>query len=397
MIPWWWMWMGLALAAEPVTLDAAWDAARTAPEATLAQVEADLGRAERLTAGAWKNPSLDYQGYGRLRGTADAVNGQQHQVDLGVALPITGELAASLRRGRLAEQLGNARATTRQTLLAEAVGSAWMELLAAQEREQILAEASGRLSGLVELTERRAAEGAARPWDVDRMRLARLTLERQLALARQDRATAGALLAAVLGRPDTEIQAVGDLRRPIEAASQGNAEDSPFLAEARTARDHRDAAAREARLSRLPEPELRVGGYWTTDGDSTSIVAGLGWDLPVFDRGQGRVATAEAARAAADAEARRVEAWVEAERTAVLTAMEDLRRLSVASNVPDGAVLAAAEVAWTEGEAGILEIVDAVSAEVEQRLDAVSIDLALRLLELRLATLNGALADRVAP
>jgi cobalt-zinc-cadmium efflux system outer membrane protein len=390
------LWLGLALASEPMSLDAAFEAARTAPDASLAHVESERGRAERLESGAWTNPSFDYQGYGRTKGTSDAINGQQHQVDLGIALPITGELVARLRRGRVAEQLGDARATSRYALLAEAVGQAWLELLAAQDREEVLAEASRRLTGLVDLTESRAAEGAARRWDVDRMRLARVALDRQLALARRERKVAAAALSGLLGRAGDPLTATGDLRARLGVEPVLPVE-SPFVMEAQVVVEHRDLAAREARRSRIPEPELRIGGYWTTDGDSSSVVAGIGWDLPVFDRGQGRVAAAQAERFAADAEARRVEAWVVSERAAVLSAMDDLRLLADASPVPEGDVLTAAEVAWTEGEASILELVDAVAAEVEQRLDAVDVQLALRLLELRLATLDGALTDRVMP
>lgn len=396
MSPWWWM--GLALAAEPVTLNEAWDAARLAPAATLAQIQAELGRAERLASRAWTNPTVDYQGYRRVVGTADAINGQQHQVDVGIALPITGELAARLRRGRAAEALGDARAATQYSLLGETVGQAWLGLLAAQERERVVEAASTRLADLVDLTALRAAEGAARPWDVDRMRLARLAMDRQLGLARQERKAGAAVLAGVLGRPDADIQADGDLAQPVralDAPSEGSA--SPFVAEARIALEHRDLAAREARRSRIPEPELRLGGYWTTDGDSRSLVAGLGWDLPVFDRGQGRVATATSERAAAEAQVRSTEAWVSAERDALHAAIEDVQRLASDAPVPEGAVLTAAEVAWTEGEAGILELVDAVSAEVEQQLDAVDVQLAMRRLELRLAVLSGALAPLVEP
>lgn len=392
MIPW--CWFGLALAAEPLTLSEAWTAAQAAPDAVLASVEADLGRAERVEASAWTNPSIGYQGYGRVRGTADAINGQQHQVDLGFSLPLTGELSARLRRGQLAEQLGEARATSRYAALGEAVGQAWLSLLAAQEREQLLRGASDRLGALVELTRRRAEEGAARPSDVDRMRLAGLALDRQLALARQERRGAASALAGLLGRADDTIDAVGVL---TEALPLGAAEtsDSPLVEQARLALAHAEQAAREARRSRVPEPELRVGGYWTTDGDSASLTAGLGWDLPVFDRGQGRVATAEATRAGAEAEARRVTAVVSSELAALRAALDELRAIAHASPVAIGAVLAATEVAWREGEASLLELVDAVSAEVERGLDAVDLHLTVRQLELRLAALDGSLARRV--
>ncbi|MCB9662897.1 MAG: TolC family protein [Alphaproteobacteria bacterium] len=395
MIPWW---MALALAGESLTLDAAWEQATLAPEAALAEVERQLGHAERQEAGAWTNPTLDYQGYGRLQGTADAINAQQHQVDLGIALPVTGELAARLRRGRLAELLGDARADRRSTLLAEAVGAAWVDLLAAQDRARVLDDALARLDGLVALTTHRAEEGAARPWDVDRMRLARLAMARERAHAGQARHAAAADLAALLGRDDPDVHANGDLEAPLRThrASAAPAA-SPFVREARLALEHREEGVREARRSRIAEPELRVGGYWTTDGTSASIVAGLGWDLPVFDRGQGRVAQAEAERASAAAEARHVEVRVAAERAALQRALDDLDALASTLPVPEGAVLAAAEVAWTEGEAGILELVDAVSAEVAQRLDALAVHAARRHLELRLAALDGELAAPLSP
>ncbi|MCB9671292.1 MAG: TolC family protein [Alphaproteobacteria bacterium] len=383
------LWVGPALAGEPLTLAAALDAARNAPEADLAEAAAAHGLAERLETRAWTNPSLGYQGYGRVDGDADAINGQQHQVDLGVQLPVMGVRAARLRRGRSAEVLGSAVVAGRRTVLAESVGRAWLGLLAAQARESVLVEARDRLASLLEVTERRAAEGAATRWDVDRLRLAERAVERSVARVRQERAGSAAALGGLLGKADADLEAAGDLREPLLSPDHPSNAVSPFQIEALAAEAYAGEVAREARRSRIPDPEMRLGTYWTTDGASRSLAVGVGWDLPVFDRGRGRVAVAEAERMASEAESRRVTAALVAERAALLTTLQDLR--DATEDVAAGRVQAAAEVAWLEGEAGVFELVDAVTAEVDERLDALDLQLALRATELRLATLDGVL------
>ena len=388
-------WIGLASAAEPLTLEGAWAEAAGSPEILLADAAAAEGLAERTEARAFTNPTVDYQGYGRTRGTADAINGQQHQVDLGIGLPITGEYAARLRRGREAARLGEVRSESARAVLAEAIATAWFELLAAQEREAVLEASRDRVRALVDLTRRRAEQGAARPWDVDRMRMAQLDTERQLAEARRARLLAQAELAALIGRQDRNIDTQGSLSlTALDLADP--ASEAPFVREAEAFVARQDALVREVRRSRVPEPAVQVGAYLTRDGDSASLVAGIGWDLPLFDRGRGRVDRAEVEAMQAEASLRRVEDTVRSEVESLALALAALRELAADAPRPDRSVVTAAEVAWREGETGILELVDTLTADVSLQLQAVDLQLSIRQTEVRLALLQGRL-DRVIP
>lgn len=383
------LWTLVAVGA-PVTLEEAWRHAAHAPDAELAAVEEALGRASRLEARALRNPDVVWGGHWRHRGTADAINGEQHQIDVGLPLPITGEHLAALRRGRLAERWGSARAATRRALLAEAVAVAWLELLAAQEAERAIEGAVARLRELLDVARRRADEGATRAWDVRRMELEARSVERMLARTRQERAEAAARLGALLGGGGGAWEAVGALERPLPLEGEpGGA--SPFVVEARAAVEHARQQVRQVRRSTWAEPELRVGTLWTRDGDSASLFVGWGGELPVLDRGRGRVLRARAELAAAEAELRRAEAEAEADAEALRRALDALRAVASDAAGPDEAFVRGAEIAWQEGETGMLELVDALAVDLATRLEALGTHHAIREGEVRLALLEGRL------
>lgn len=194
----------------------------------------------------------------------------------------------------------------------------------------------------------------------------------------------------MLGLDGTGWVAAGSLERPVGLLEQ-SADESPLVAEARLAVEHERQRLREMRRSVIPEPEVRAGTLWTHDGDSASVFVGVGGALPVFDRGRGRVLRARAELSAAEAELRRVEAEVSAEIEALRSSLDQLE--SVARETPplDDMFVRGAEVAWREGESGMLELVDAISADLDVRLDTVELQQSIRAAELRLALLQGRL------
>ena len=98
----------------------------------------------------------------------------------------------------------------------------------------------------------------------------------------------------------------------------------------------------------------------------------------------------------AEASLRRVEDTVRSEVESLALALAALRELAADAPRPDRSVVTAAEVAWREGETGILELVDTLTADVSLQLQAVDLQLSIRQTEVRLALLQGRL-DRVIP
>lgn len=400
-----WLWMlAAALAAErSLTLEEAWELAASAPQAEVARSLEASGRAARLTGRAYTNPELSYTGMGRTSGTADAINRQQHQLEVGLALPLTGARSARLRLGKTAEQLGFAEADQARAELAEEVALDWLELRAAQERLSALEDATRGIDRLLDIVRARVENGAARPYDADRIALVRTSLLRQVALEEQIRKAASARLAATLGM-EGELSAEGALAERI--APERSTEGEPaWLKQVRLLAEQAEAELRVARRSRLADPTLRIGGYWTTErdlgpllppaptppsGDSFSAVAGLDWELPVFDRGRGPVAEAKAEQAARRAELRLALRRYEAELTALREALDALRSALETDAAAEAArIQQAAEVAWLEGESEIFELVDAVSTRVDTTLEQVDLWLALRSAEIGLRAVQG--------
>lgn len=391
----WMMWTALASAAEPMSLDAAWEAAADSPLSALAGVEAERGTAERISARAWGNPSVNYQGFGRTVGTADAINGQQHQLTVSLPLPLTGALPARTKRGRLAESLGEARSEAERAVLAREVADAWFALLAAQEATTVLDDAQRRIDDLVVTARARGEQGALRPWDVERIALEAQALDRELALARQQQRRAAAAVAALTGAVPEDLQAQGDLTAPFVGALQ---QDAPAdVAAQELAVAYASQSTREARWSRLAEPELELGNYWTRDGDSQSLYAGLSWELPLFDRGRGPVAQAVAEERASRAEQAQRQAQRAAQSEAARRIASELGAEVARLGPAQDTLLDGAEVAWREGEASLIELLDAIAAVVDQQLDRIELLGALREAEVQRAWLDGELDSAISP
>ena len=118
-------------------------------------------------------------------------------------------------------------------------------------------------------------------------------------------------------RPGWRPNPVGELRpldlHPDLETLWGEAEASPALAGAREAEAAAKANEEAARLDRWPVPVATLGTNITTNEPSTNAVAGVSVDLPVFDRGQGKLARAEAEELAAARQRNLIESATRAE------------------------------------------------------------------------------------
>jgi cobalt-zinc-cadmium efflux system outer membrane protein len=138
--------------------------------------------------------------------------------------------------------------------------------------------------------------------------------------------------------------------------------------EERAALAHIDVAERE----RWPTPTLGVGALVTTDAYSLSAYAGLSLDLPLFDRGQGPIAraNAEARVAARQREAVIAEVTTELDRAKRLLearqrALETFER-DVVIRLPT--LRQMAEDAYRSGQGTILDLLDTLRTLTDTRL-----------------------------
>ncbi len=302
-------------------------------------------------------------------------------------LLVSQELPLSGRRRLLGEAAARAvtaaaaRADDAQLAFETHLRLAFVDLLLAQAREEVLEAAVPELRRLVTVLAVREREGEGSRFD-------RLRAEREVADVDADREaaaiqrlTAQAHVTSFFapGTAPSGLSAAGDLsdRAPLDAVDS-------LVTRALTRRaDYRALATSEDRwtVERRAAERLRIPTAAVTAGlrrtglsmaRDSGYVVGATLAVPLFDRGQAQVARAAAAQVRVAAERRSLRTRIEREvRVAHGTAS---RYRGLADRYRSGSVEPAAELvsiaatAYEEGEYGILELLDAHRVALGARL-----------------------------
>lgn len=353
-------------------------ALRDGPRARAIRAGVEVTEREHAARLAWSNPSVLYSREGA--GFTEFLQVEQ-------VLPAFGVRSALARLGVTAAAAAAAERDARLWDLRADVRAAVAYLRAAEQRGS-LAEMHvrdmHRVAGILR-TREREGEGSR----FDRVRAEQDVREAQAeatsaAIARAD---ALALLSSLLPQdmqvtglvddaaPQVSVPSVVDLQARARQARAG-------LRALRLAADRSALEATAARKARGVTPTL-TGGLKRADteiGRDKGGVFGVALTLPLFDRGD-----REAARWAAE------QARLEAERTAldaavaqeVRRAAESLERRQAALDADDPSSAASlaemAQVAYREGETGIVELLDALRTSARARMRRVDLDLDVRL------------------
>lgn len=356
---------------------------RDGPQARAIRAGIEVTRREQLARLTYQNPSVMYSREGA--GFTEFLQVEQ-------ALPAFGLRAALSRAGVEAMAAAEADTQARLWILRSDAASAVARLAAEQERQQV-AEAYVRdVERLIEVLRTREREGEGSRFD-------RLRAEQELREARQS-VTAAAVAVAearsviagmlppgtTLGRVTSATShvppatSIGDL---TTRAMNTRAE----LRALERARNRADAETHVARSARLPAPTL-FGGLKRADdgfGRERGGLFGLNVSLPLFDAGRRDAARWTAERARVEGERAAAEQQVRAE-IAGASEVLALRQAAVAQDQEGSAeeLMRIAEVAYREGDAGILELLDAVRTASRARARGVEIRLAARLAQIAL-------------
>ncbi len=349
------------------------------PHARRVPVVARSASAARREEGVPSNPEVAYQ-------IEDAAGVRDTFLTVGQALPIPG------RRGRIRESAEAAGTAARLAAAREldAVGPAhrasFHDVLYREATVARLREGTGRLDRVVEILAFREREGEGAGYDLLRaeqeraeLRIALTEAEGALEVARS---RFGAFFAP--GRRMAKARLSGTFEpdgpppqrdEAIEGALAGRA-DLRALGEAgRSFELDRESALRR----RIPEPTL-LAGWKRTEASGLAdggFVAALTVPIPVFDRGRFAAARAEAERerVALEAEilARTIRAEVEGALARERAAREAVERLGVDAGARAAELRRIAELAYEEGEAGILELLDAYRTSLAAELRALAV------------------------
>ena len=356
---------------------------RDSPQARAIRAEADVTRREQLARLAYPNPSVAYSREGA--GFTEFLQAEQ-------AFPLFGVRAALARAGVAMTAAAEAERDVRLWIL-RAEAAAAVARLAAEQARAAAAQAQIReVERLIEILRTREREGEGSRFDRVRaeheLRDTRQTLTDAMVAVAEARATMtgmlpqGTALGTVTGAPvpTGSVEPVDDLI----------AKAIPARAELRALQQLADRATFEAdaaRRARRPSPTV-FGGLKRADAlgkSDTGGVFGVSASLPLFDSGSREAARWDAEHASLEAERVSIESRVRGDISGAREVLDV--RLRALAQEPQGAgdeLVQIAEVAYREGDVGVLELLDAVRVSARARMRAIDLRLDVRLAQLAL-------------
>jgi len=351
-------------AAAPLLLEEALRLGEAASPSLLS-AEAQVREAQGVLTqvGRYPNPDLALDGYRFTNG-----DGPKETV-LSLRQPLPWGSGREAARAEAAERVAAAERTREQIrcdLLFE-VRSAWLRAAFAAAIVEVKEEDLQTARDLKAGAEARVAGGEAPPFEARRAAIESTRAEAQAARARGDFGAETASLNLLLGRPpattarfippEGETAAERDLD---DLEAQALAADPRLAAAAHRA----EAAAHGAERARVERrPLFAVGPTFGRDMGEPYVGLGVSMRLPLWDRNQGGIAAAEAARDAAksDVEAERLQTTrTVAETWHRFRAARDQQALLAGDLLKDSeTMLDLARQAYQAGETGLLDYLDA--------------------------------------
>ena len=275
-------------------------------------------------------------------------------------------------------------------------------LLAEQERLEATQASIREIERIIARLRIREQEGEGSRFD-------RLRAEQELAEARQisldaaaSVAEARAAIAAVLSEGTRVTRVTGPLYvdRTLPSLETLQSRATTVRADLRalqSASDRFRLEADAARRARLPAPQCSgVKRAETVEGRESGGLLGINVTFPLFDSGRREAARWLAEQERVDAERTFITQSIRAQVTAaseVLALRQDAVRAVDAAS-PADELARIAEVAYTEGEVGILELLDAHRTAARARVRAIDMRLAARLAQI---ALERAVGDTIWP
>lgn len=345
----------------------------TNPELAAARQGVGVARAEVTAAETWANPVIDTS-----REQIFSTGGPTEQNRIGLAVPISLPGKRGLRRAIALEgvEAAEARARSRQTELAFEFRRTYGRAYFADGRANAVEGGLAAYRRLERTVKTRQKAGESAGYDALRLGLQLAAVEARLAEIRAEAAHERGRLAGLLGRAVegplalASLEAVPEPDRLIETAFAHRPELIQLRAERRLAERSLELADRLA----WPDPQLAVGLRQTNEPTVQGLgyTAGLNWPLPLFDRAQAARERARAEAERLEAETRALEGRLRGEISAARRALAERRatlvRFQAAVLLQAPRVVRVAELAYQEGEQGIVPLLDAHEAAMQARL-----------------------------
>ncbi len=257
-------------------------------------------QANRITAGAYPNPTISY---GRFQPSGSRSTlfegGRQEQGTVEVPLLIGGQRPARIEKAEREIDAARARVASGASSLGGEAASAYVALLAAQEKLASFKTSHEELVRLRDIVAGRQASGMASRYDLARLEIEVGGLQTKVNEGEADAADQAGMLAGLLGLPNWRPRASGTLA-PLKleggTLTDQHARTSGSPAVIAAMRDEKVAQSgvEVARRERWPALSLSAGRAWTNDPFGAANFVGLSIEIPILDTRRGPLAKAEA-------------------------------------------------------------------------------------------------------
>ncbi len=377
--------------------------AERSPRLAVEQVAIDAAKADRITAGALPNPTVNYGHFKPSGGANTLFEGtRQQQATVDFPLLIAGQRGARIEAADQGLLATRARVGLAGDELALHAAELFVGLQAAQEKITVLQDSLDDIKRAAAIVSGRLASGMASRYDLARVEVELAGVTVRMDEARADRANQSAGLAALIGVPGWRPIAVGTpvpAGLPTDATAWRNSlvSGNPQINVARREEDAAQAALQRTEHERWPVPVLSLGRTWTSDPFGAANFVGLSTEIPLLDTRRGPLDRAKAELQTAQRRREATESEVSAELLRLLdslaqrrAALEQFNR-NVGAGVP--ALKQMAEDAYRLGRGSVLELIDAARSRVDVRLTSVDLRTAIVQQELRIKALTGKLGE----
>lgn len=372
-------WLTGASHSQTLTLGTALQRALAAsPRLTAAERDVGIATGQRIQAGALINPELSYEqdnsfGSGIYRGTKSA----ETTLQISQLFELFGKREARIAAGQAGvETAAIQRQAVRLEVLSE-TAIAFLSVLGLQRRIQILDEQVVAIDRLTPLLQRRVDAGASSPAETGRAEVASALVKADRQRLRAALASAKRELAILMGGTTPNFSTVsGRLdatgRPPSFQAVVAAIDANPQLVRWTAVYAQRNAELLIARLRPYPDVRLAAGWRHYNDTNDDAVRLTLSVPIPVFDRNQGNILSAQEslAKTRAEREANRNMLIVLAGR-AYDSLQGSLRELAILRETAIPKSRQASDAifeGYGQGRFSLLEVLDAQAIAAQARL-----------------------------
>lgn len=365
----------------------------------------EAANADVVSAGVLPNPRISYGRYDLLTRQNTMYDGDvQQQVTLEVPVLVAGQRGARVEAAEKYRDVAAADIDTEiAELLREALG-VFVKQLADRKRVAVLEETAQYMKHVVDIVSGRAQAGNASRYDLLRIEMETKALQTRLETLNNDLAASAAEFGVLLGLSGWTPQVDGDLDfidvpTDIEQLWNEALHLNPQLESARRGEVAADASMERAERERWPVPTLQIGSVFTDRPYGNTSFAGVAVDLPIFDRGQGAIARAQAEKQAAVLSRNLANAQT---RGALERAVEQLKKRRATRLTFEQAVMGnlqnlkdMGEASYRLGKGSLLELLDASRSRTETALTHLDLLQAEIEAELDILKLTGLLGEAI--